>query len=289
MTAAFLALFAFVLVFPAALISLLWIRKPVPAVWVVASLGALALVLAAAGGTTTLLDLGTVLGVVILAGILGAGWNPERKSIYLVVAYAGLLTGTLARFIAFTAELGGIAAAPSGTLPWDLARSAGFVAFLAATGSVVFGARRPSRLPLRGLPARIYALHRALGIASLLALAVHLFALRLDTFIGFSWSELLVIPWTGSYRPLAVTAGWLAMLLLISTAASGGLRKFLPGWRMLHLLAYLTFGMSLLHGLFSGSDSGSPLILAVYLLAFLAVTAAILLRFYPVGGESATR
>ena len=58
---------------------------------------------------------------------------------------------------------------------------------------------------------------------------------------------------------------------------------------MLHLLAYLTFGMSLLHGLFSGSDSGSPLILAVYLLAFLAVTAAILLRFYPVGGESATR
>lgn len=48
MTAAFLALFAFVLVFSAALISLLWIRKPVPAVWVVASLGALALVLAAA-------------------------------------------------------------------------------------------------------------------------------------------------------------------------------------------------------------------------------------------------
>lgn len=207
-TVTFLALFAFVLVSSAALISLLWVRKPVPAVWAVASLGALALALATASGTTMPLDLGTVLGVVILADILGAGWKPERRNLYLVVAYAGLLAGALARFIFFTAGLGGVAETPSGTLPWDLARSAGFVAFLAATGSVVFGARRPSRLPLRGLPARIYALHRALGVASLLALAVHLFALRFDAFIGFSWYELLIAPWTSSYRPLALTVGW---------------------------------------------------------------------------------
>jgi methionine sulfoxide reductase heme-binding subunit len=250
-------------------------------VWVASASGTLGLILAAASLTINLADLGTVLGIILLAGILGAGWDPQRKSIYLVVGCAGLLASIVARLIAFTSALEISTTAASNTIPWGLTRSAGFVAFLCATGSVVFGARRPSRLPLRGLPARIYALHRALGIAALLALAVHLLALRLDTFIGFSWSELLVAPWTGPYYPLWVSVGWLAMILLILTAASGGLRRLLPGWRVVHLLAYLTFAFSLLHGLFSGSDSGSYLPLAVYLVSLLAVVVALVLRFYP--------
>ena len=281
MIATFLALFALVLIASAALTALLWRAKPVPAVWAASASGALGLILAAASLTVNLADLGTVVGVVLLAGILGAGWNPQRKGIYLVVGYIGLLAGILARFVAFTSVLKISTIAASNTIPWGLTRSAGFVAFLCATGSVIFGARRPSHLPLRGLPARIYALHRALGIAALLALAVHLLSLKLDTFIGFSWSELLVVPWTGPYYPLWVTVGWLAMILLVLTAASGGLRRLLPGWRTVHLLAYLTFALSLLHGLFSGSDSGSYLILAVYLVSLLAVVAALLVRFYP--------
>ena len=147
-------------------------------------MGALGLVLAAGSLTINPADLGTALSVVLLAGILGAGWNPQGKPIYLVVAYAGLLVGILARFVAFASVLGGNSiVAASNTLPWDLTRSAGFVAFLCATGAVIFGTRRLSHLPLRGLPARIYASHRALGIAAVLALAVHLVALRLDTFI----------------------------------------------------------------------------------------------------------
>jgi len=278
----FLTLLALVLVGAAWLIALSWRRKPLPAVWVASASGALGLVLAAGSLTINPADLGTALGVVLLAGILGAGWNPQGKPIYLVVAYAGLLVGTLARFVAFASVLGGSSTvAASNTLPWDLTRSAGFVAFLCATGAVIFGARRPSHLPLRGLPARIYALHRALGIASLLALAVHLIALRLDTFIGFSWSDLLVAPWAGPYQPLPVTVGWVAMILLILTAASGALRRLLPGWRTVHLLAYTTFTFSLLHGVFAGSDSGSYLSLAVYGMCFVAVAVALLLRFYP--------
>ena len=169
MIATFLALFALVLVASAAFIALLWRAKPVPAVWVASALGTLGLILAAASLTINLADLGTVLGVVLLTGILGAGWNPQRKSIYLVVGYAGLLAGIVARFIAFTSTLEISTIAASNTIPWGLTRSAGFVAFLCATGSVIFGARRPSNLPLRGLPARIYALHRALGIVAILA------------------------------------------------------------------------------------------------------------------------
>lgn len=281
MIAPFLTLLAFVVALSAGLIFMLWIKDPTPAVWVAAALGSVGLILAFASRTTRLADLGMVVGITLLSGILGAGWKPERKIVFLAVGYAGLLLGILARFVAFTTALGSTAAAPSGNLPWDLARSAGFVAFVSATGAVVLGARRPSNLPLRGLPARIYALHRALGITSLFALAVHLVSLRVDTFIGFSWSELVFVPWTGDYRPLAVTVGWTAMLLLILTAASGGLRRILPGWRTVHALAYVTFAASLLHGVLAGSDSGSPWIIAVYLISLVCVATAILLRFFP--------
>lgn len=283
MTATFLALLALVLVGSAWVLSLFRWMKPLPAVWVASALGASGIVLAAGSLTINLADFGTALGIVLLAGILGAGWNPQGRHIYLIVAYAGLLVGILARFVAFVSVLGGSSTVvASNTLPWDLARSAGFVAFLCATGAVIFGARRPSHLPLRGLPARIYALHRALGIAALLALAVHLIGLKLDTFIGFGWSDLLVAPWAGPFQPLPVTLGWVAMILLILTAASGALRRLLPGWRTLHLLAYATFALGLLHGVFSGSDSGSYLILAVYGICFVAVVVVLLVRFYPV-------
>jgi hypothetical protein len=177
MIAMFLTLLALVLVGSAWLIAFLWSRKPLPAVWVASGSGALGLILAAGSLSINPADLGTVLGMVVLASVLGAGWTPQGKPIYLVIAYAGLLVGTLARFVAFASVLGGNSiVAASNTLPWDLTRSAGFVAFLCATGVVIFGARRPSHLPLRGLPARIYALPRALGLAALLALAVHLTA-----------------------------------------------------------------------------------------------------------------
>jgi sulfoxide reductase heme-binding subunit YedZ len=120
-----------------------------------------------------------------------------------------------------------------------------------------------------------------LGIAALLALAVHLITLRLDTFIGFSWTDLLVTPWAGPYQPLSVTVGWVALILLILTAASGALRRLLPGWRTVHLLAYPTFALGLVHGLFAGSDSGSYLMLGVYGICFVAVVVALLVRFYP--------
>lgn len=276
-----LALLAFTAALCAGSIFVLWIGEPGPAVWVAASLGSLGLVLALASGTIGFADLGTVAGVTLLAGVLGAGWDLERRKILLALGYAGLLAGLLSRFFALTATLGSTSATLSGNLPWDLARSAGFVAFLAATGAVVLGARRPSSLPLRGLPARIYALHRALGIVSLAALGTHLAALRFDTFIGFTWSELLLVPWTGGYRPLAVTVGWAAMLFLILTAASGGLRRFLPGWRTVHALAYATFATSLLHGVLAGSDSGSPWAVTLYLVTATAVTAVVLLRLVP--------
>ena len=240
--------------------------------------------LAAAFGSIRLLDLAAVAGVVLLGGVAGAGWSPRGKTLLLALGLLGFAAMLCARIDAFT-QLSAPRAMPDG-LTWGIARSSGFVAFLAATGAVVLGARRPSALPIGGLPARVYALHRALGIAAVTAMAVHLVALWTDDFVEFTWGQLLFVPWTSGYEPFAVTLGWLAMISLILTAASGGLRRLLPGWRIVHALAYLTFALGLARGLLSGSDSGTPWALALYAVSLLAVAWTLSHRFARPSGPS---
>jgi DMSO/TMAO reductase YedYZ heme-binding membrane subunit len=95
------------------------------------------------------------------------------------------------------------------------------------------------------------------------------------------WLQLLAAPWTSSYRPVAVTLGFLAMVALILTAGSGALRRLLPGWRAVHTLAYLTFGLSVLHGLLAGSDTGSVWAIILYTGALAAVGFTSLRRLLP--------
>ena len=255
--------------------------------WAASTFGVLGLVTALMGGSVRPLDLATVAGIVLVGGIAGAGWSPARRGLLLSLGLLCLALGLFGRWETFSYALSSIGtsgwqsslAATTNNIVWGVARSAGFAAFLSATGAVLLGTRRPARLPVGGLPARVYALHRALGIVSLLALAVHLTFLWLDSFVQFSWGQLLLEPWTSSYRPLAITLGWLAMLGLLLTAASGGLRRFLPGWRVVHTLAYLTFALGLLHGLLAGSDTGSPWAIGFYIAASIAVSYTVARRW----------
>ncbi|MDQ3926479.1 MAG: hypothetical protein M3272_05770 [Actinomycetota bacterium] len=177
--------------------------------WTAAALGVFALAIAALSGTTSLLDLPAIAGVALFGGIAGVGWDPPMKRTLLACGSICFSAATIARFLAFShaaIDLGGAAVADI-SLTWATAWAAGFVAFLAATGAIVLGARRPARLSLGGLPARVYALHRALGIAALLATAVHLLALWLDAFVEFTVAQLVLVPWTASYEPLGTTLG----------------------------------------------------------------------------------
>jgi sulfoxide reductase heme-binding subunit YedZ len=235
------------------------------------SLGVLGLSTAALSGSMRPFDLAAVAGVVLVGGVAGAGWFPRGRGVLLALGVLGFAAAFAMRFFAFSQSLGSPEVIDQ--LAWAVTRSSGFAAFLAATGAVLLGARRPSALPIGGLPARVYALHRALGITSVLALAVHLTSLWLDSYVQFSWTQLLLLPWTSSYRPVAVTLGFLTMISLLLTAANGGLRRLSPGgaWRLVHVLAYLTFALGLLHGVLAGSDSGSIGAIAFYCAAFLAV------------------
>ncbi len=255
--------------------------------WAASIPGLLGLIVALMGDSLRTLDLATVVGIVLVGGVAGAGWSPAGRGILLSLGILFLAAGLFVRWEAFSYILSSIGtsdgesslAATAGGITWGVTRSAGFAAFLSATGAILLGTRRPARLPVGGLPARVYALHRALGMVSVLALAVHLTFLWLDSFVRFSWVQLLLEPWASSYRPLAATLGWLAMLALLLTAASGGLRRFLPGWRVVHALAYLTFALGLVHGLLSGSDTGSPWAIVFYIAALIAVACTVARRW----------
>jgi sulfoxide reductase heme-binding subunit YedZ len=279
MTTLLLEAFALALVGAAAIVAAFTLEGNSPLQgWTVACLGTAALVLATFSNTMSPLDLATAFGAVLFGGIAGAGWNPRGKQTLLAVGLICLVVGLIPRLVTVLA-LGGPAGVATTSLPWAVARAAGFVAFLSATGAVLLGTRSPARLPVGGLPARLYALHRALGITAILAVAVHLTSLWLDTFIQFSWTQLLLAPWTASYRPIAITFGFLAMISLVATASSGALRTVVPGWRTVHLLAYATFALGLVHGILAGSDSGSPLAILFYVIALFAVVLTLLRRY----------
>ena len=96
---------------------------------------------------------------------------------------------------------------------WYLARSAGFLAYLFAWGSVTLGLLMTTRLAQRIDRATQYILHRLLGLGSVVFLGLHLVTLFLDPWANFSVADLFV-PFHASYRPFWMGCGILAAYLL---------------------------------------------------------------------------
>jgi sulfoxide reductase heme-binding subunit YedZ len=93
-------------------------------------------------------------------------------------------------------------------------------------------------------------------------------ALLLDSYVPFSLSQILV-PGTASYRPLATALGVVALELLAALAVVNRYRKRLSYrfWRRAHYLNFAVWGLALVHGITSGTDSGTTWAVALYALA----------------------
>lgn len=154
---------------------------------------------------------------------------------------------------------------------WYLARSSGFLAYLFAWGSVVWGLLMSTRVIPQADRGTLYILHRLLGLGSMVFLGMHLYTLFLDPWAHFSVKDLFV-PFASTYRPFWMSCGIVAAYLLIAVAVSSIMQSRLPRviWRGIHYLSFLTFFLGLAHGIGSGADSRQPWAVALY-----AITAAI--------------
>lgn len=159
-------------------------------------------------------------------------------------------------------------------LPWVLARATGFTAFILLAGAMVAGLLIRTRTavgPVKG--SAMVDLHRHLSLSALMATGAHGAFLVLDTAVEITPLALLV-PGLSPYRPLWTGVGVVAAELALVVHLSFRVRSCIgvPTWRRLHWLVYAVFLGAAVHGIGSGTDSGSPWALALYGGAVGAVT-----------------
>jgi sulfoxide reductase heme-binding subunit YedZ len=145
------------------------------------------------------------------------------------------------------------------TVTWYVVRASGVLAFVFLTVSVVLGLLLSGRARAKRWPR--FALEDVHGFAGVLAgvfIAVHGFALLVDTYMPFSLLQ-LIVPGTSAYRPLATASGIVAAELLAALAVTNRLRRQIPHrlWRRAHYLNFAVWVLALAHGIAAGSDAGT--------------------------------
>jgi len=142
-------------------------------------------------------------------------------------------------------------------ITWYVARSSGLVTWALILTTIVWGLLLATRaLGNRPTPAWLLSLHRYLGALALVFLGVHVGAILLDSYTNFGVVNVLV-PFTGSWNPLAVAWGIVAMYLLVAIEITSLLRNRMSrrAWHAVHLLAYFVFATSTVHMLSAGTDA----------------------------------
>jgi hypothetical protein len=172
-------------------------------------------------------------------------------------------------------------------LTWDIARAGGFVAYGLLTASVSIGLI----LSLKWRSPRwtrfiTNELHRFVTLLALVFTVIHTVMVAIDPFIQFTPVEILV-PFVSHYRPLWIALGIVATDLLIAVYVSEWIRPHVGyrWWRRFHYFSFVVFGLALVHGLATGSDSRTPWAIAVYSASVVLVGALISVRALPGPGE----
>jgi hypothetical protein len=172
---------------------------------------------------------------------------------------------------------------------WCSARAAGIVAWALAAGAVVWGLVVSTRaVAPRPRPAWWFDLHRFLGGAAVVFTAIHVVSILLDGYVHFGPVNVLV-PLTGSWHPVAVAWGIVAMYLLVTVEITSLLRKRIPKrlWRGVHFATFGLYVVATVHAFAAGTDAWSLAFTAAATASLLVVGALTLLRVWQSGHRHA--
>ncbi len=163
---------------------------------------------------------------------------------------------------------------------WYLARGTGVVTLLLFTASLVLGIVHAERGRPRGTSrALMDAAHRSVSLLAVAFLGVHIVTNVIDPFAPIRLID-AVIPFTSAYRPLWLGLGTLAFDLLLAIAVTSLVRARLAArtWRGVHLLAYASWPVAVVHGLGTGTDVRQGWMLVIVFASVIAVLAALGVR-----------
>lgn len=195
-----------------------------------------------------------------------------------LTAFAGvgvLMLGATGAFAAITAVLASAQSA------WYLSRASAVAAYLLVWLSMLLGLSMTNRLA-RVWPGGPTAgdLHEHTSLLGLGFGVLHALTLLADQYIGYSLVQILVPFAAVGYLPLWVGFGQIALYLMLLGTASSYVRSKIGvrAWRAIHMLSFALFALSLVHGLVTGTDSGSLLALLMYVVSGASVAAMTVYR-----------
>jgi sulfoxide reductase heme-binding subunit YedZ len=154
---------------------------------------------------------------------------------------------------------------------WITSRAAGVAALALSSAAVAAGLLIGSRGgTLKGFGGDTRALHEALSLATLVAIAVHGLALLGDRYLHPSIFE-ISIPFTSAYRSfwtgLGIAGGWGLAVLGLSYYARSWVGQ--TRWRSLHRFTAFFWLLGIAHSIGAGTDAGQ-----LWFLLILAIPAA---------------
>jgi methionine sulfoxide reductase heme-binding subunit len=165
-------------------------------------------------------------------------------------------------------------------IQWYVIRATGVVTLALLTVTVVLGLLNRSRATSEQWPRFVIdRLHRNASLLAVVFLCVHIATSVTDKFVSVDVVD-AVLPFHGTYRPLWVGLGAVAVDLLVAVIVTSLVRVRLgvKAWRSVHWLAYLAWPVAFAHGLGIGTDSGQVWMLGITAACTAAVLAALVFR-----------
>jgi sulfoxide reductase heme-binding subunit YedZ len=168
---------------------------------------------------------------------------------------------------------------------WYATRASGYTALILLSASVVLGVLTSSRESRRDWPRFVVqSLHRNVSLLVGVFLVIHVLTSIIDPFARLSFLDAFV-PFIASYRPLWLGLGVVGFELLLAITATSLVRHRLGWrtWRGVHLFAYASWPIGVIHGLGTGSDTKSVWALLLVGVCVAAVVAALVWRLVHAG------
>ncbi|MBA3873352.1 MAG: ferric reductase-like transmembrane domain-containing protein [Anaerolineae bacterium] len=167
-------------------------------------------------------------------------------------------------------------------ITWHLIRSAGILAYVLLTISMLWGLAVSSRAVSDWSPGVLTMLmHSTISLLAVILSIGHALLLMVDKYFSYTIADVLV-PFVGPYRSFAVGLGTLGLWIMVAVSVSFWVKDRMGhrNWWWLHLTSYVTFGLATAHGLLAGTDSERLGIRILLLIGVLSVTGFTAFRVY---------
>ncbi len=187
----------------------------------------------------------------------GTGWQPHVLRFVAVVAVALIVLPLLPSLISNLAYSFHSFDGKAPKIYWYLSRASGFVSFTILWISMALGLGLTNKMARLwpGAPSA-FAIHQYTSMLGLAFAAYHGLVLMGDHFVDFSLPHLLA-PFSIAYETFWVGLGQLCFYAWLVVVLSFYVRPRIgqKAWRMIHYLNFAIYGMGVLHGIKSGTDS----------------------------------